>query len=1263
LKGLGTSLTISAILLLIVALLVSGLPIGDLVHLESSTDASKFGDLGPEAPYAVQSTVLQTLKEPVQEWRLPGYETGAQMVPPWAGKGSATRFASAAQGNVLLPAGSKAPSSSNFSYLSAQWTLQAPSQYPSPRTGAAMAFDSALNEVVLFGGRSATGYQNDTWTYQGGTWTNISDTVTGAPSVRYDSLMTYDAADGYLLLVGGYIASGGYQNTSYSFNGNAWQEMASVPIWKDFGGVSDVYGPALAYDALDGLVVLDGVAYDTSFTFHAGAWKRISGQDPCAYVDPLTYDGADGYVLSVGSAAAANYSYATCTYTSASGWAQLSPAKEPAYGGYQLMAYDSDAMASILPLSKVWPSFCSTPFSCSQTWAYNGGVWTNITSLSTLQPSGRTAPGVAFDPVDGYTVLFGGANESVMLGDTWTLKVVTTEGTMYPITFDETGLPSGTNWSVTLRGTMNYSTTSSIGFMEPNGTFSYTVAHVPGYSSSITLGSVLVNGTAPAPIDLVFTPFPIASVAVSPSSANLDPGKSQPFSASPTCTGGSCATAVSYVWQLNNSLASLNTTVGPDVDLVAGTVPGVVHLSVNATLNGTTVMGSAGPITIENVCNSFTVTVGPASALLNPGVSEVFTAGITGSSCGGPVTYSWNMTRPLGTLNVTAGSVVNFTAGPTVGNMSLFVNATQNGTTHQSPSVPINITSAPLPTLSSVVVNPTNFSLETGANVTVSASPSCTGGPCPPGTAYTWALNNSLAGLNSTSGRTVLFSAGTTAGQVLLSVMASLNGKHVNGTSYAVIYPAQPPALSSVAVSPPTDTLEAGENASFAAAPTCDGGPCPFGTSYTWSLNNTLGTLNSTTGQTVLFLAGTTAGQVLLSVKASLNGREANGTSSVVISKTQVPTLSSVTVSPPADMLQVGTNATFTAAPVCNGGPCLPGTSYTWSLNNSLGVLNSTSGQSILFSAGTTAGQVLLSVKASLNGKQANGTSSVVISQTPVPTLSYVIVSPQADTLHTGANATFTAVPVCNGGTCPSGTTYLWSLSGQPGALNSTTGPSVRFTAGSQAGQVILAARGLLNGRYATGTSTINITQTPVPTLTDVNISPTSVTVSAGGSVVFEALPVCSEGTCLAGTTFSWYLSGPTVGQLNNTTSPSVRFLAGSSAGSVTLFVNATLNGIKVQSAPDRITVATSSSHSTPDYFLWSIVAAAIVSAAVVVLVVLSLWRRSKVKEKAPPPAKEKDDLHDLPQPPPGHAWEVEKSTSPGDAGSPPVQDEGAGKQ
>jgi YVTN family beta-propeller protein len=66
----------------------------------------------------------------------------------------------------------------------------------------------------------------------------------------------------------------------------------------------------------------------------------------------------------------------------------------------------------------------------------------------------------------------------------------------YLVDFWESGLPNGTAWSVTLNGSLNLSSGSTVGFEVPNGTLSFDVGNVPGWRPFDYAGSVSVSGGA-----------------------------------------------------------------------------------------------------------------------------------------------------------------------------------------------------------------------------------------------------------------------------------------------------------------------------------------------------------------------------------------------------------------------------------------------------------------------------------------------------------------------------------------------------------------------------------------------------------------------------------------------------------------------------------------------------------------------------------------------------------------------------------------------
>jgi hypothetical protein len=94
------------------------------------------------------------------------------------------------------------------------WRQVLPSSSPSARMGAAMTYDEAAGNVVLFGGCSSTDasctFLNDTWTWNGTTWTQQFPPV--SPSPRVTSI-AYDAATQTSVLFGGGGSAGALADT------------------------------------------------------------------------------------------------------------------------------------------------------------------------------------------------------------------------------------------------------------------------------------------------------------------------------------------------------------------------------------------------------------------------------------------------------------------------------------------------------------------------------------------------------------------------------------------------------------------------------------------------------------------------------------------------------------------------------------------------------------------------------------------------------------------------------------------------------------------------------------------------------------------------------------------------------------------------------------------------------------------------------------------------------------------------------------------
>ncbi len=100
------------------------------------------------------------------------------------------------------------------------------------------------------------------------------------------------------------------------------------------------------------------------------------------------------------------------------------------------------------------------------------------------------APTYSASPPNG-TITVNGADVSVSI----TFSAIG-GSTTYPVTFVESGLAAGTSWSVTLAGTTYASTTTAVAFAEPNGSWTFAVGSVSGYTATPAGGVTLVNGQA-----------------------------------------------------------------------------------------------------------------------------------------------------------------------------------------------------------------------------------------------------------------------------------------------------------------------------------------------------------------------------------------------------------------------------------------------------------------------------------------------------------------------------------------------------------------------------------------------------------------------------------------------------------------------------------------------------------------------------------------------------------------------------------------------
>ena len=301
---------------------------------------------------------------------------------------------------------------------------------PSPRSSAQVAYDPALQAVILFGGLTTSGPSSDTWEFVDNVWIDLTSSLPSAPPARYGGAMAYDTIDSELVLFGG-TNGVAVLNDTWAFDGSTWTHVqpSVSPSPRDFS--------MMAYEPLDGYVLLVGgtttapgisptVASDT-WEFRGGYWVNITSQlaiaPPPTTGATLTWDLQDSeLVLSGGSSVAASGAPGTCypnglTWTYVDGAWTEQDSSGPTDRVLGMAAYDSvDHVVLLYGGSESAAAVCSAS---DDTWSYVGGGWSNLSGTIPFPPASRDAGALVYDAAEGVDVLFGGSSDGVLLNDTW----------------------------------------------------------------------------------------------------------------------------------------------------------------------------------------------------------------------------------------------------------------------------------------------------------------------------------------------------------------------------------------------------------------------------------------------------------------------------------------------------------------------------------------------------------------------------------------------------------------------------------------------------------------------------------------------------------------------------------------------------------------------------------------------------------------------------------------------------------------------------
>jgi len=293
------------------------------------------------------------------------------------------------------------------------WTELKPPLDPGPRYQHAMAFDSARNRIVLFGGRTKQAVLNDTWEFDGLHWTQMNP-ANPPPGISLDPKMAYDSRRKTMVMIR--LESATNPMVVWEYDGVDWKSLtpAIAPAGDPF---------SLAFDEERGLTVLfkDGSnpsSAPETWEWDGTIWRQRSPtrHPPGVIQNAMAFDPVRRKVILYGgysSGGGATASTRTHEWDGVQGeWNELASGSPPSRSDHA-MACDP-AHGRVILFGGYYP-FSPKAYRPG-TWQWHRGSWTRL--VTAAEPPLRHSYGAALDAL-GRVIVFGGVQDGTILGDTW----------------------------------------------------------------------------------------------------------------------------------------------------------------------------------------------------------------------------------------------------------------------------------------------------------------------------------------------------------------------------------------------------------------------------------------------------------------------------------------------------------------------------------------------------------------------------------------------------------------------------------------------------------------------------------------------------------------------------------------------------------------------------------------------------------------------------------------------------------------------------
>ena len=334
--------------------------------------------------------------------------------------------------------------------------------------------------------------------------------------------------------------------------------------------------------------------------------------------------------------------------------------------------------------------------------------------------------------------------------------------------------------------------------------------HVVSYIALLVAGGLLSAGCGgkDSPTGPTTTPPnppapTVSRIEVSPTSALLEVGKTQRFTATAKASNGSTVSGVTIAWSSSNTAVTSITNTGVATAVAAGTA------TIRATGNGI----SSTPVTITVTPSPVaSVTVSPsAPQQMNVGDMVTFraTAQAAGGIARGDATISWS-SSDTGVVTITNAGVATAAA---VGTAT--IRASAEGI--NSSPVMITVSEAP-PMIATVKVTPDMESITEGETLQFEAVAMTSDGTQISRVEFTWSSSDEMVATVDMTG----LATGVVTGETMITATVD----SVSGSATLTV--SEPLVVATVTVSPDSASIEVGAMQQFEAmAMTSDGMEIP----------------------------------------------------------------------------------------------------------------------------------------------------------------------------------------------------------------------------------------------------------------------------------------------------------------------------------------------------------------------------------------------------------------------------------------------------